>query len=114
MCHWHCVQALDCPSPQKSADLLHLHLMRICLESLLDDATAGDHVAYMVHLWGLYLGAFVKCAFCSMLVGVCCLQAGLLYRAIKLWIRLHKWQRALQLAHKHQQHVDTVLMYRRR
>ncbi|WIA18978.1 hypothetical protein OEZ85_003645 [Tetradesmus obliquus] len=42
------------------------------------------------------------------------LQAGLVYRAIKLHVRLHNWQRALDLARKHQQHVDTVLVYRRR
>lgn len=44
----------------------------------------------------------------------CVLQAGLLYRAIKLHVRLHNWQRALDLARKHKQHVDTVLMYRQR
>ncbi|KAF6258571.1 intraflagellar transport protein 80 [Scenedesmus sp. NREL 46B-D3] len=42
------------------------------------------------------------------------LQAGLVYRAIKLHVRLHNWQRALDLARKHQQHQDTVLMHRRR
>jgi intraflagellar transport protein 80 len=45
---------------------------------------------------------------------MCLLQAGLVHRAIKLHVRLHNWQRALDLARKHQQHVDTVLMYRRR
>lgn len=29
-------------------------------------------------------------------------------------IRMHNWGRALELAQKQQQHVDTVLMYRRR
>eukprot|EP00879_Flechtneria_rotunda_P009285 GHRR01009720.1.p1 GENE.GHRR01009720.1~~GHRR01009720.1.p1 ORF type:complete len:478 (+),score=231.72 GHRR01009720.1:1464-2897(+) len=42
------------------------------------------------------------------------LQAGLLYRAIKTHVRLHNWQRALDLARKHKQHIDTVLMYRHR
>lgn len=41
-------------------------------------------------------------------------QAGLVYRALKLHVRLHNWQRALALAVKHKQHVDTVLMYRQR
>ena len=44
----------------------------------------------------------------------CYVQAGLVYRSIKLHVRLHNWQRALDLARKHNQHVDTVLMYRRR
>lgn len=43
-----------------------------------------------------------------------CMQAGLVYRAIKMHVKLHSWQRALELAQKHNQHVDTVLMYRRR
>lgn len=37
-----------------------------------------------------------------------------LYRAIKLHIRLHRWTDALELALKHQTHVDTVLAYRQR
>merc|ERR1719433_674648 len=35
-----------------------------------------------------------------------------IYRAIKMNIRLHRWQDALELALKHQTHVDTVLAYR--
>lgn len=42
------------------------------------------------------------------------MQAGLVYRAVKLHVRLHNWQRALDLAVKHKQHLDTVLMYRQR
>jgi len=42
------------------------------------------------------------------------LQAGLVYRAIKLHVRMHNWVRALEVAQKHQQHVNTVLLYRRR
>merc|ERR1711972_197203 len=34
------------------------------------------------------------------------------YRAIKMNIRLHRWSDALELALKHQTHVDTVLAYR--
>lgn len=36
----------------------------------------------------------------------------LLYRAIKLNVRLFRWERALELAVKHRSHVDTVLAYR--
>merc|ERR1711972_1315592 len=36
------------------------------------------------------------------------------YRAIKMNIRLHRWGDALELALKHQTHVDTVLAYRQR
>ena len=36
----------------------------------------------------------------------------LLYRAIKMNIRLFRWDRALELAVKHRSHVDTVLAYR--
>lgn len=36
------------------------------------------------------------------------------YRAIKMYIRLHRWPDALELALKHQTHVDTVLAYRAR
>jgi intraflagellar transport protein 80 len=42
------------------------------------------------------------------------LGAGLVYRAIKLNVKLFRWQRALELAQKHRQHVDTVLLYRSR
>lgn len=44
----------------------------------------------------------------------CFLQAKppLLYRAIKMNIRLFKWERALELAVKYRVHVDTVLAYR--
>lgn len=39
-------------------------------------------------------------------------QGGLIYRAIKLNIRLHQWQAALEMAVKFGTHVDTVLYYR--
>ncbi|GAB5361091.1 hypothetical protein AAMO2058_000684800 [Amorphochlora amoebiformis] len=46
------------------------------------------------------------------------LNAGLIYRAIKLNMRLFRWKRALEIARKYQQrgisHVDTVLGYRER
>eukprot|EP00742_Colponemidia_sp_Colp-10_P003383 GILJ01003603.1.p1 GENE.GILJ01003603.1~~GILJ01003603.1.p1 ORF type:complete len:791 (-),score=83.24 GILJ01003603.1:145-2424(-) len=42
------------------------------------------------------------------------LQAKLVYRAIKLNIRLYRWDRALDLAVLHKTHVDTVLAYRQR
>merc|ERR1719420_421390 len=42
------------------------------------------------------------------------LQNKRIYRAIKLNIRLHRWTEALELALKHQTHVDTVLAYRQR
>merc|ERR1711998_513815 len=38
----------------------------------------------------------------------------LIYRAIKMNIRLSRWNRALELAIKHQKHVDTVLGYRQK
>jgi len=41
------------------------------------------------------------------------IQADLIYRAIKLNIRLFRWQRALSLAIKHRTHIDTVLAYRK-
>lgn len=40
------------------------------------------------------------------------LQAGLVYRAIKLNIRLFNWERAMDLALQYKQHGDTVLFYR--
>lgn len=40
------------------------------------------------------------------------LQNKRIYRAIKMNIRLHRWSEALELALKHQTHVDTVLAYR--
>merc|ERR1711972_34843 len=40
------------------------------------------------------------------------LQNKRIYRAIKMNIRLHRWGEALELALKHQTHVDTVLCYR--
>lgn len=40
------------------------------------------------------------------------LQNKRLYRAIKMNIRLHRWNDALELALKHKTHVDTVLAYR--
>eukprot|EP00803_Ostreobium_quekettii_P011498 evm.model.scf_932.3 EVM.evm.TU.scf_932.3 scf_932:41511-43103(+) len=42
------------------------------------------------------------------------LQAGLIYRAIKLHIKLFNWERALQLALDQKAHLHTVLWYRRR
>jgi len=42
------------------------------------------------------------------------LQAGLVYRAIKMNTRLFQWERALELAVSHKTHVDTVLLHRRR
>eukprot|EP00727_Mastigamoeba_balamuthi_P006738 m51a1_g2685 putative intraflagellar transport protein 80 homolog (728) ;mRNA; f:749144-752031 len=41
-------------------------------------------------------------------------QGGHLYRAIKLNIRLFKWERALDLAVKYKTHIDTVMGYRGR
>ena len=41
-------------------------------------------------------------------------QAGWIYRAIKMCIRLHQWQQAFELARKHTQHIDTVLYYRQK
>ena len=37
----------------------------------------------------------------------------LVYRAVKLNVRLFRWERALEIAVKNKQHVDTVLWYRR-
>ena len=42
------------------------------------------------------------------------LQSQLYYRAIKMWIRLFNWDRALELAVSQRTHVDTVLMHRQR
>lgn len=42
------------------------------------------------------------------------IQAGLVYRAIKMNVKLFRWDRALDLAKQYKQHVDTVLWYRRR
>lgn len=42
------------------------------------------------------------------------LQTGHIYRAIKLNIRLFKWERALELALKKKTHVDTVIAFRQR
>ena len=41
-------------------------------------------------------------------------QAGWVYRAIKMCIRLHQWLQAFELARKHTQHIDTVLYYRQK
>ena len=38
----------------------------------------------------------------------------MLYRAIKMNVKLFRWERALDLAQQHKQHVETVLWYRRR
>lgn len=40
------------------------------------------------------------------------IQAGLVYRAIKLNVKLFRWDRALDLAQQYKQHIDTVLWYR--
>ncbi len=42
------------------------------------------------------------------------LQARLYYRAIKLNIRLYKWERALDIAMANKKHIDTVIAYRRK
>jgi intraflagellar transport protein 80 len=41
-----------------------------------------------------------------------CVQAGLVFRAIKLNIKLFNFERALDLAQQYKQHQDTVLYYR--
>ncbi|XP_046852298.1 intraflagellar transport protein 80 homolog [Xenia sp. Carnegie-2017] len=40
------------------------------------------------------------------------LQAGLIFRSIKMHIDLFNWDRALELAVKHKTHVDTVIAFR--
>ncbi|TPX69276.1 hypothetical protein SpCBS45565_g02595 [Spizellomyces sp. 'palustris'] len=40
------------------------------------------------------------------------LSANLVYRAIRMWIGLFNWERALELAIKYKTHVDTVLYFR--
>jgi intraflagellar transport protein 80 len=42
------------------------------------------------------------------------LQAGLVYRAIKMHLRLFNFERALQLAVSHKTHIDTVLGFRQK
>lgn len=42
------------------------------------------------------------------------LQAKMYYRAIKMNIKLYRWDRALDLAIKHKTHVDTVLAFRQK
>lgn len=42
------------------------------------------------------------------------LQARLYYRAIKLNIKMYKWDRALEIAINNKTHVDTVIAYRQR
>lgn len=42
------------------------------------------------------------------------LQAGMIYRAIKMHLRMYNWDRALELATQHQVHMDTVLGNRAR
>ncbi|KAH9277413.1 hypothetical protein BASA83_000284 [Batrachochytrium salamandrivorans] len=39
-------------------------------------------------------------------------SANLIYRAIRMWINLFNWERALDLALKYKTHVDTVLYFR--
>ncbi|KAJ3118897.1 Intraflagellar transport protein 80 [Phlyctochytrium bullatum] len=40
------------------------------------------------------------------------ISASLIYRAIRMWINLFNWDRALELAIKYKTHVDTVLYFR--
>ena len=40
------------------------------------------------------------------------LSSKLFYRAIKLNIKLYRWEKALELALTHKTHVDTVVAYR--
>lgn len=42
------------------------------------------------------------------------MQARLFYRAIKLNIKLYKWDKALDIAIAQKTHVDTVIAYRKR
>ena len=42
------------------------------------------------------------------------LQSRLIYRAIKMHIKLYKWDRALDLAKRFKTHIDTVVAYRRK
>jgi intraflagellar transport protein 80 len=42
------------------------------------------------------------------------MSAKLFYRAIKMNIKLYKWDRALEIAVNNKTHVDTVIAYRQR
>ena len=42
------------------------------------------------------------------------IQNKLYYRAIKMNIKLYRWDRALELAQNYKVHVDTVVAYRKR
>eukprot|EP00761_Pharyngomonas_kirbyi_P000649 gb/GECH01000649.1/.p1 GENE.gb/GECH01000649.1/~~gb/GECH01000649.1/.p1 ORF type:complete len:758 (+),score=164.05 gb/GECH01000649.1/:1-2274(+) len=42
------------------------------------------------------------------------MQAGLVFRAIKMRMNLYNWDRALEIAVQHKTHVDTVLAYRKK
>jgi intraflagellar transport protein 80 len=42
------------------------------------------------------------------------MSAKLFYRAIKLNIKMYKWDRALEIAVNNKTHVDTVIAYRKR
>jgi len=42
------------------------------------------------------------------------LQAGLIYRAIRMHIRLYNWERALEIACDRRTHIDTVLAFRQK
>eukprot|EP00760_Papus_ankaliazontas_P033723 PhM_4_TR6687/c0_g1_i1/m.56010/K19678/IFT80; intraflagellar transport protein 80 len=42
------------------------------------------------------------------------LLAGLIYRAIRMHIRMYNWERALEIASERRTHVDTVLAFRQR
>eukprot|EP01013_Petalomonas_cantuscygni_P036802 TRINITY_DN674_c1_g1_i1.p2 TRINITY_DN674_c1_g1~~TRINITY_DN674_c1_g1_i1.p2 ORF type:complete len:830 (+),score=183.64 TRINITY_DN674_c1_g1_i1:144-2633(+) len=41
-------------------------------------------------------------------------SAGLIYRAIKMYVSLYRWEQALKLALQHKTHVDTVLAFRQK
>jgi len=42
------------------------------------------------------------------------MSARLYYRAIKLNIKLYRWERAIDIAINNKTHVDTVIAYRKR
>ena len=42
------------------------------------------------------------------------MNARLYYRAIKLNIKMYKWDRALEIATQNRTHIDTVIAYRQR
>jgi len=80
---------------------------------------AVDKLQYVLHAKGL-VGEDVRAAELAAYrqqaeqAEALLLQAGLVYQAIKMRIKLHQWVQALELATKQKQHIDTVLMYRQR